>query len=103
MPRETPTPEDIPLPNVQGARPVAGYDVSAWGQGAQAMARGVQTLGGDIQKSAQDIAETTTFQHKQAVEGGLNTLSNAYLTNRNQFSFSNDPADLDNWQKANED
>src|SRR5258706_3042577 len=62
MPRATPTPEDIPLPNVQGARPVAGYDVSAWGQGAQAIAKGVQTLGTDVQKSAQDIAEVQTYR-----------------------------------------
>src|SRR5882762_8178413 len=62
MPRATPTPEDIPLPGVQGQRPVAGYDVSAWGQGAQAIAKGVQTLGADVQKSAQDIAEVHTYR-----------------------------------------
>src|SRR5258706_2030762 len=66
MPRATPTPEDIPLPNVQGARPVAGYDVSAWGQGAQAIAKGVQTLGADVQKSAQDIAEVHTYRARNS-------------------------------------
>jgi hypothetical protein len=42
-------------------RPVAGYDVSAWGQGAQAIAKGVQTLGADVQKGAQDVAEVETY------------------------------------------
>ena len=62
MPRQFPTLEDIDLPNVQGARPVASYDVSAWGQGAQAIAKGVQTLGTDVQKSAQDVAEVQTYR-----------------------------------------
>jgi hypothetical protein len=66
MPRATPTPEDIPLPGVQGQRPVAGYDVSAFGQGAQAIAKGVQTLGTDVQKSAQDVAEVQTYRARNS-------------------------------------
>src|SRR5258705_3521309 len=103
MPPRNPTPEDIALPGIGGPRPVAGYDVSAFGQGGQAIARGVQTLGAGIEKGAQEVAQVKLYQDRQAVENGLMTLSNAYINNRNQFSLSNDPADLDNWRKANED
>src|SRR5258705_450681 len=103
MPPRNPTPEDIALPGIGGPRPVAGYDVSAFGQGGQAIARGIQTLGAGIEKGAQEVAQVKLYQDRQAVENGLMTLSNAYINNRNQFSLSTDPADLDNWRKANDD
>lgn len=52
-----PTLEDVPVPNAGGARPVAGYDVSPFARGAQALAQGVQNLGQGIEKGAQTIQE----------------------------------------------
>src|SRR2546422_1008658 len=64
MPRARPTFEEINLPNVGGPRPVASYDVSAFGQGAQALAKSVVSLGQDIQKGAKDIAEVTAYRDR---------------------------------------
>jgi hypothetical protein len=61
----TPTPMDISLPNVGGARPVAGYDVSAFGAGGQALARGGERLGAGIENSAEQIAAAQAEQARQ--------------------------------------
>src|ERR1700678_974965 len=98
---KTPTPMDISLPNVGGARPVAGYDVGAFGVGGQALARGGERLGAGIENSAEQIAAKATEMQRQSVQTGLSNLSTAYVQNRNQYSLSNDPADLTNWQNAN--
>src|SRR5579885_2207597 len=103
MPSRFPTPDDVPLPGIQAGRPVAAYDASGYGRGAQALAQGVSNLGQGVQKAADDVVALRTWQDQQAVENDLMTLSNAYLQNRNQYQFSNDPADIDNWRKANED
>src|SRR6266849_4368089 len=101
MPPRNPTLEDVPLPNVQGARPVASYDVSAWGQGAQSIAKGMQTLGGDIQKGAQDVAEVQLYRERQAVENGKIGLVTQLLNNRAQFEDSNHPNVKTQWDAAN--
>jgi YD repeat-containing protein len=62
MARDFPTLEDVPLPGVQGPRPVAGYDVSGYGRGAQALAQGVSNLGQGIEKSAQQIQEFNLYK-----------------------------------------
>jgi hypothetical protein len=67
---KTPTAEDVPNVAFQGDRPVATYDVSAWGQGAQALARGVQNLGQGVEVAATDIAHKVVDQEKsQAILG----------------------------------
>src|SRR5258705_13526523 len=102
MPGKFPTLEDIDLPNVQGARPVASYDVSGFGRGAEALARGVQTLGGDIQKSAQDVAAVQLHRERQAVENGKIGLATELVNNRAQFEDSNDPTVKTQWDAANQ-
>lgn len=103
MPTRFPTQEDIQLPSVQANRPVAAIDVSPYGQGTQALAKGVQNLGQGIEKGAEDINQAQIQQHTRTVENGLMDLSTSYIANRNQFGLSNDPNDIKNWQTSNED
>lgn len=103
MPGAYPNLEDVSATNVQGARPVAAIDPSGYGRGTQALAKGVQSLGGDITKSADDIAAEQIEVHKRTVDNALTDLSTSYINNRNQFGLSNDPNDIANWQTANQD
>lgn len=100
MPK-TPTPQDIDVPNVSGARPIVGFDVSPLARGGQALAHGIETLGKGISGGAEDILKAQTEKQRLSVENGLMGLSTEYVKNRNQYSVSNDPADLDRWQAAN--
>jgi hypothetical protein len=54
--------DDIPLPNLHGARPVAGPDLSGFARGAQALFQGVSNLGQGIQKGAQDVQEIELYK-----------------------------------------
>lgn len=102
MPRQFPTLEDVSLPNVQGARPVASIDPSGWGRGAEALARAGQKLGGDVQQVAKDTAETQLYRERQAVENGKIGLATELINNRAQFEDSNDPQVKSQWDAANQ-
>jgi hypothetical protein len=59
-----PTPQDIPLPQIGGARPVAGYDVSGYAQGAQALARSGQQLGAGLEHAGSQLFEEQLYQDR---------------------------------------
>src|SRR5258708_13332822 len=94
MARATPTPDDIPLPGVQGQRPVASYDVSPWGQGAQALAQAGQTLGRDIQKSAQDVAEVQVYRARNSALLAQDKILGDAINLREKYKHDTAYADL---------
>ncbi len=97
----TPTPQDIELPGVQGQRPIAGYDLGPAARGAQALARGVETLGQGVTKSAEDIAGAEIAKRQADVQNGLMQHSATLIQNRAKYSNSNDPNDIDRWEADN--
>jgi hypothetical protein len=59
-----PTPQDIPLPQIGGPRPVAGYDVSGYAQGAQALARSGQQLAAGLEHAGSQLFEEQLYQDR---------------------------------------
>lgn len=86
---KTPTAMDIALPQVGGARPVAGYDVSAFGAGGQALARGGERLGQGIEQGAADIAAKQTEQLRQQADNAKTGFATDLLGLREKYQ--NDP------------
>ena len=62
MPGGAPTPQDIGLPQIAGPRQVAGYDVSGYAQGAEALARSGQQLGAGIEHAGQEIGQEEMYR-----------------------------------------
>lgn len=62
MPGGAPTPQDIGLPQIGGPRQVAGYDVSGYAQGAEALARSGQQLGAGIEHAGQEIGQEEMYR-----------------------------------------
>jgi hypothetical protein len=86
-----PTQQDIDVPNISGARPVASFDVSPVARGGQALARGAENLGQGIVSSAETIAAAMAEQARRQAENAKTDLATGLLADREQFQNSNDP------------
>lgn len=95
-----PTLEDIPLPNVGGARPVAGYDVSPLARGGQALAQGVSNLGQSIEKSAQTVGEYQMAKRRNDALLAQDQIIGDVYKAREEFKHDTGYDDLtDRWDK----
>ncbi len=100
MARNSPTPDDIQLPGLQGARPVASYDVSPWGHGAAALSQGVSTLGQGIEKGAEQIHELDMYQKRNQALMAQDSIIGDVVKLREKYKHDTDYSTLtDRWDK----
>lgn len=97
-----PTPEDINVPAPNAARPVASYDVSAWGQGAQALAHGEQALGQGVEAVGQDLVAVQVEKDRRSIENAKTGLATDYINNRAKYEEDNGPDVKARWDADNQ-
>jgi LysM repeat protein len=104
MAGRSPTPDDIQLPGIQGARPVAGIDPSGYAHGAQALSQGVQNLGQGIEKSANTLQEYNLYKLRNQALLAQDSIIGNVIQAREEFRHDTDYGTLtERWDKRVKD
>ena len=94
-----PTAADISLPNIQGARPVASYDLSPLATGMAAQTRGFQALGQDIAGGAEKIVDVQMQRERQQAVLAVDSAIGESYQLRQKYQHDTDWATLpDRWR-----